>query len=105
MTQADTAPKAIRTKTVAELDALITQFRTEVAPQNPELFETFAAAAHHLYHAAPVIDRIAVTEGPGLEPALWVGLTFARMLGELWNVPVVPVNHMEGHIVGSMIPS
>lgn len=43
------------------------------------------------------IDMIAVTTGPGLEPALWVGINFARALGELWNIPVVPVNHMEGH--------
>ena len=44
------------------------------------------------------IDYIAVTEGPGLEPALWVGINFATELGKKWNKPVVPVNHMEGHI-------
>ncbi len=78
-------------------------FRTEIAPQNPELFETFAHA--DFLKARPPIDAIAVTEGPGLEPALWVGVSFARMLGELWNIPVIPVNHMEGHIVGSLLPS
>ena len=31
----------------------------------------------------PRIDAIAVTEGPGLEPALWVGINFARALGEV----------------------
>jgi N6-L-threonylcarbamoyladenine synthase len=49
------------------------------------------------------IDLIAVTEGPGLEPALWVGINFANILNEIWNVPIIPVNHMEGHIVGSLI--
>lgn len=44
------------------------------------------------------IDAIAVTEGPGLEPALWVGINFAKALSFLWNIPIVPVNHMEGHI-------
>lgn len=44
------------------------------------------------------IDYIAVTNGPGLEPALWTGITFAEHLGQLWNKPIVPVNHMEGHI-------
>ena len=44
------------------------------------------------------IDYIAVTQGPGLEPALWTGITFAEMLGKKWDKPVVPVNHMEGHI-------
>lgn len=49
------------------------------------------------------IDAIAVTHGPGLEPALWVGVNFARALAAAWNLPVVPVNHMEGHIVLSMM--
>ena len=44
------------------------------------------------------IDYIAVTNGPGLEPALWTGITFATELGKSWGKPVIPVNHMEGHI-------
>ena len=44
------------------------------------------------------LDYIAVTSGPGLEPALWVGIKFAEELGRKWNKPVIPVNHMEGHI-------
>jgi N6-L-threonylcarbamoyladenine synthase len=44
------------------------------------------------------IDYIAVTQGPGLEPALWVGITQAEELGRKWGKPVVPVDHMEGHI-------
>lgn len=47
----------------------------------------------------PNIDAIAVTYGPGLEPALWVGVNFAKALAAAWNVPIVPVNHMEGHVV------
>lgn len=50
----------------------------------------------------PPVDAIAVTSGPGLEPALWVGLNFAKALAFLWNVPVVPVDHMEGHILASV---
>ena len=46
----------------------------------------------------PGIDLIAVTYGPGLEPALWTGIVFAKELVEKWNVPIVPVNHMEGHM-------
>jgi len=46
----------------------------------------------------PDIDVIAVTVGPGLEPALWVGISFAKALSTYWNIPIVPVNHMEGHI-------
>jgi N6-L-threonylcarbamoyladenine synthase len=47
----------------------------------------------------PDIDYIAVTVGPGLEPALWVGVNTARALASVWNIPVIPINHMEGHIV------
>ncbi|OHA58506.1 MAG: hypothetical protein A2571_01885 [Candidatus Vogelbacteria bacterium RIFOXYD1_FULL_44_32] len=47
----------------------------------------------------PEIDTIAVTAGPGLEPALWAGINFARALATAWMKPLVPVNHMEGHIV------
>lgn len=51
----------------------------------------------------PNIDVIAVTKGPGLEPALWVGISFAKALSELWGIPVIGVNHMEGHIVSVLL--
>ncbi|MEI6191151.1 MAG: tRNA (adenosine(37)-N6)-threonylcarbamoyltransferase complex transferase subunit TsaD [bacterium] len=51
----------------------------------------------------PDVDAIAVTNGPGLEPALWVGVTFAKALSEAWDIPLIPTNHMEGHIVVSAI--
>ncbi|HTK33163.1 MAG TPA: tRNA (adenosine(37)-N6)-threonylcarbamoyltransferase complex transferase subunit TsaD [Candidatus Paceibacterota bacterium] len=76
-------------------------FKQAYCEQNADLLESFTHA-RFLEHI-PHIDRIAVTEGPGLEPALWVGIIFARMLGELWNIPVIPVNHMEGHVVGSLL--
>ena len=56
----------------------------------------------HREHGAYTIDLIAVTSGPGLEPALWVGVNFAKALAVLWGTPVVPVNHMEGHILASI---
>lgn len=45
----------------------------------------------------PRFDAIAVTYGPGLEPALWVGINFAKALALYWDLPLIPVNHMEGH--------
>ena len=54
-------------------------------------------------HAKPDIDAVAVTHGPGLEPALWVGVNFAKALSLVWDIPIVAVNHMEGHIVLSMM--
>jgi N6-L-threonylcarbamoyladenine synthase len=44
------------------------------------------------------IDLIAATRGPGLAGALLVGLNFARGLGLGLGMPVVPVNHLEGHL-------
>ena len=52
----------------------------------------------------PGFDAICVTSGPGLEPALWTGILFAKTLGAQWNIPVVPVNHMEGHILSVLMP-
>ncbi len=51
----------------------------------------------------PKIDAIAVTCGPGLEPCLWVGINFTLALGHAWNLPLIAVNHIEGHILASVI--
>ncbi len=56
-------------------------------------------------YGVPKIDLICVTAGPGLEPALWVGINFARALAIAWDKPVMPVNHMEGHIVSVLLQS
>lgn len=53
-------------------------------------------------YSEPQIDLIAVTVGPGLEPALWVGINFARALSYAWDVPITPINHMEGHVLSSI---
>jgi N6-L-threonylcarbamoyladenine synthase len=50
----------------------------------------------------PKIDRLAVTVGPGLTPALWVGINFAKALSLVWDIPLVPTNHMEGHVLSVM---
>ena len=50
-------------------------------------------------------DMVCVTHGPGLEPALWCGITFAKELGEKWSIPVIPVNHMEEHILSVLVPN
>lgn len=52
-----------------------------------------------LYKKEKPVDAIAVTYGPGLEPALWAGITFAQELAKKWKVPIIPTNHMEGHIL------
>lgn len=71
-----------------------------ILQREPELLEQLAPFLET--HKRPDIDAIAVTHGPGLEPALWVGVNFAKALSHAWNLPIVAVDHMEGHIVLSM---
>jgi N6-L-threonylcarbamoyladenine synthase len=68
----------------------------EILKREDGLFPDFKDLTEKI--VKPDVDVISVTSGPGLEPALWVGISFAVALGKLWNIPVVPANHMEGHI-------
>lgn len=52
---------------------------------------------------SPPIDAIAVTHGPGLIGSLLVGIETARTLSMLWEKPLIPVNHMVGHIYANFI--
>ncbi len=67
--------------------------------REPELLKQFLKFIPAI--KKPDIDAIAVTYGPGLEPALWVGINFAKALSEVWGVRLIPVNHMEGHLFSS----
>ena len=49
------------------------------------------------------IDTIAVTNGPGLKGALMVGVNFAKGLSISNNIPIIGVNHMEGHLFSNFI--
>ena len=49
------------------------------------------------------IDAIAVTYGPGLAGSLLVGLSYAKTLAFARNLPLIPVNHMEGHIYSNWL--
>ena len=49
------------------------------------------------------IDAIAVTQGPGLVGALLVGVSYAKGLSYVLEKPLVPVNHIEGHIAGNYL--
>lgn len=49
------------------------------------------------------IDAIAVTVGPGLIGSLLIGAETARTLAYLWNKPIIPVNHLIGHIYANFI--
>ena len=76
------------------------------------------AARAHLRWMIPVLDQarrqagirdwseleaVAVTEGPGLAGSLLVGITMAKTLAWLARLPLVPVNHLEGHIYAAWL--
>lgn len=44
------------------------------------------------------LDAVAVTRGPGLIGALHVGLQAAKTISMLYNIPLIPVHHLAGHI-------
>lgn len=83
-----------------ELPQKQTENLYEMLVREPELAEQLVTFLES--HEQPEIDLIAVTAGPGLEPALWVGINFARALATVWNIPTVAVNHMEGHVLASI---
>ncbi|MDO9231343.1 MAG: tRNA (adenosine(37)-N6)-threonylcarbamoyltransferase complex transferase subunit TsaD [bacterium] len=75
------------------------------------------AAREHLKNIMPVIDEaltkahltskdvdlIAVTNGPGLIPALLIGVETAKTLSYLWKKPLIGIHHIEGHIYANFI--
>ena len=75
------------------------------------------ASRHHIENITPVIraaleqakislsdlDGIAVTQGPGLVGSLLVGLSVAKAMAYVLELPLVGVNHVEGHIAAAFL--
>lgn len=72
----------------------------EILSREPGLLSLFIEFIENT--EKPNIDAIAVTHGPGLEPALWVGVNFAKALSYIWDIKIVPINHMEGHVLSAL---
>jgi N6-L-threonylcarbamoyladenine synthase len=68
----------------------------------PSVFETALAEAGV---DVPDIDLVAATAGPGLIGALLVGLSAGKALAFARGVPLVPVNHLEGHLFSAHLKS
>ena len=86
--------------------------QTELHRPYGGVFPTVAKQAHRENIAPTVIQAmkkakvswadikaIAVTQGPGLAPALEVGIEFSQELASQHQKPLIPVNHIEGHIL------
>jgi len=70
---------------------------SEILEREPELEKKLVSFLKK--YKKPDIDLISVTNGPGLEPCLWVGVNFAKAISSFWNIPIVAVNHIESHIL------
>jgi len=90
-------------KTKETLDSINWDEIEEILKREEGLFIPFKNLLEKI--EKPNVDIISVTSGPGLEPALWVGISFAVALGKVWNLPVIPANHMEGHIASVLVGS
>jgi len=73
----------------------------KILAREPELLDGFLKFIPKI--RKPEIKAIALTVGPGLEPCLWVGINFAKTLAYCWNLPIIPVNHVESHIFSAFL--
>jgi N6-L-threonylcarbamoyladenine synthase len=101
--------------------ALVTQegqIRSNIVSSQAELHAPYGgvvpevASRHHLELILPAlrraleqadaqlgdVDRVAVTQGPGLVGALLIGVSAAKALAWSRRLPLVPVNHLHGHV-------
>lgn len=69
--------------------------------------ETIEAVAAEAVRKAgigwPDLDAVAVTSGPGLAGALLVGVSFGKALAYALKIPVIGINHLEGHVASAWI--
>ena len=105
-------------ETAAALVSADGEIRSSVVSSQADLHARFGgvvpevASRHHLELVVPVVrealaeggatledvEQVAVTQGPGLIGALLVGLSAAKALAWARGLPLVPVNHLHGHV-------
>jgi N6-L-threonylcarbamoyladenine synthase len=62
-----------------------------------------AAALDEAGTSLPEVDAVAVTQGPGLIGALLVGLSSAKALASAQRKPLIPVDHLQGHVAANFL--
>ncbi len=75
--------------------------RAHVATIGPVVRRALEAAGRSVRD--PGVDAVAVTSGPGLIGSLLVGLAAAKAYALCWDVPLVAVNHLEGHLFAPLL--
>ena len=107
-------PKSEKQKAVFEILSNIVSSQVKIHAQYGGVYPLLAKREHQknlptvfkkvLKQAgSPKIDLIAVTRGPGLEPCLWQGINFAKELSQKLKVELIPVNHIEAHILANWL--
>jgi len=69
----------------------------------PKVLEQIFSKSQIAKGEAEKIDAIAVTVGPGLEPALWTGIDFTKELAKKLKKPLLGANHLEGHLYSFLL--
>ncbi|MDR1523061.1 MAG: tRNA (adenosine(37)-N6)-threonylcarbamoyltransferase complex transferase subunit TsaD [Endomicrobium sp.] len=77
--------------------------RAHIENINPVIAKTLSDAKISFNDFTKKIDAIAFTVGPGLAGALLVGSVVAKSLASVYRKPLIPVNHLEGHIYSTFI--
>ena len=93
-------------KALKEANFLISNFQFLISKKNPNANVSPKAKQFKIQNSKFKIqnlDMIAVTVGPGLEPCLWTGINFAKELAKKLKIPLVPVNHLEAHILANFV--
>lgn len=77
--------------------------RNQIKDIIPVVYDALEKAGVQNINTKPNIDAIAVTYGPGLIGSLLVGVETAKTLSYVWNIPLLPVNHLFGHVYANWI--
>jgi N6-L-threonylcarbamoyladenine synthase len=93
--------EAVEKGLIVESDLQLDQERS--GPSNILAPAQKGTYAHDILDALQQIDAIAITYGPGLIGSLLVGVETARTLAYVLNKPLIPVNHMMGHIYANWL--
>ncbi|KAI5190240.1 N6-L-threonylcarbamoyladenine synthase [Nematocida minor] len=93
-------------------ETILANERETYIPPQGQGFKITEAASHHQAHIMPLFKRalekanvkvgeieyLAYTAGPGIGPCLQIVAVFVKVLAEMYDIPVVPVNHCVAHI-------
>lgn len=77
--------------------------RNQIKDIIPVIYEALEKAHVLSTNTIPKIDAIAATYGPGLIGSLLVGVETAKTLSYIWNKPLIPINHLFGHLYANFV--